>query len=202
MVVIQQAGKKIDIGRIIGGIAWPGEKPGFAVVVGEELFPAIGSKTYHCHLFTTVEEQDKGRLIEKCAELAAYFKVIGFYGRYDKTNMRYLDQWNRISRERRLPGFFVYNAPYSESGLIEYHINILQDRLRIGQKTLHGLENSKLPGCLNEIQPDMIPTATDSQFPAVAALGYAVSLLTEYPPRIEEDEEIDVWSGRDSVTGY
>ncbi|MFC1614797.1 hypothetical protein ACFL5K_05815, partial [Gemmatimonadota bacterium] len=182
-------------------ITWPGEKHGFAVVVGEERLPAIGSNRYHCYLLAETEEQNTEHLLNKCAELTGLFKVQQFYGRCHKPSMRYLDVWNRKARDRGLPKFYLYEAPSSDVGLIEYQINILLDRLSTGYKTLH-LAESQFAEYLSEVPANCISTATDSQFPAVGALGYAVSSLTVYPPCMEEVEETDSWDGRDLVTGY
>src|SRR3972149_1816775 len=90
MPIIRHEWKGIDFGRVIGGLAWPTEKAGFAVVVGEDRFPAIGTKDYHCYLIAEVEEQSLQVLISWCVELGAVYNVENFYGRQHQPCMRYL----------------------------------------------------------------------------------------------------------------
>ncbi len=208
MAIIKHEGNEIEIGRIVGGIGWPGEKPGFAVVVGEDLYPPVGSRVYHCYLLAEVEEQDTGQLMGRCTELAGYYKTLGsealdFYGRYHESNIHFLNLWNADARKRGMSEFCLYQAPFSDNGLIGYHINILLDRLRPERKTLHlSLKDSKLAGYLQEIPPNEISSATDVQYPAVTALGYVVSFLTIHEPYSGEEEEYQTPQGRNPHTGY
>ena len=153
-------------------------------------------------MLAEVEDNDTGQLLRKCAELKARFEVEAFYGRCDESNINFLSFWNRDARDRHVPEFHVYPAPASEDGKIGYHLNLLRDRLRSERKTLHFSEQSKLPGYLRELPTNGAITLTDSQYPAVAALGYAVSVLTLFEPDLEEDEEVYPHYDRNSVTGY
>lgn len=204
-MIIENEEKKLELGRIFGGIAWPGidNNPGFAVVVGEDRLPEVGGRIYHCHLLAEIEDNDTGQLLRKCAELKARLEVEDFYGRYDKSNMNFLDFWNRDARDRRIPEFYIYSAIASEDGKIGYHLNILKDRLRPERKTLHLSEQSRLPGYLGKLPISGTATLTDSQYPAVAALGYAVSALTLLEPDDDDDEDEYVpHKVVSQVTGY
>jgi len=202
MPIIRHEWKGLDFGRVFGGLAWPSDKPGFAVIVGEERFPAIGTKDYHCYLIAEVEEQSLQSLIAWCAELAAIYNVQNFYGRRHPPCIRYLNVRNREVSERGLPEFRVSQTPNSEDGFIEYHINILLHRLSNEHQTLHLHKDSRLPGYLTAVPANGISTATESQFPAVAALGYAISALTIYKPRTEVIEYRRVETGRNPISGY
>jgi len=203
-MIINIEDKKLDLGRILGGIAWPGDnKSGFAVVVGADTFPEIGGRIHHYHLLSEVEDNDTGQLLRKCAELKTRFEVENFYGRYDESIVNYLTFWNRDARDRHIPEFHVYPAPSSEGGKIGYHLNLLRNRLQSARKTLHLLGQSRLPGYLSELPANGAVTINDSQYPAVAALGYAVSTLIFFGPDLnEEDEEYYPHYDRDSITGY
>jgi hypothetical protein len=74
----------------------------------------------------------------------------------------------------------ILAAPYSNTGVIASHINILRHRLHPDKKSLHLGASKILPGALQEIAVDELASATDTDFPAVAALGYAVAALTEW----------------------
>lgn len=198
---IEFEGKRIEIGRILGGIAWPGEKPGCAVVIGEEALPEIGNRVYHLHLLEETEKLESGQLIRQCIDLKREYPDLEFIGRNDEGNRRFLDLWNN---ERRGPEFFVYSPPGPSEDYIQYYLTILLDKLQPERTTLHLPKESKLPGYLLEIPQNEIRVATNSQYPAVAALGYAVATLTEIPINEYENEgESHIWeSQRSGLTGY
>ena len=93
MITIKLNGKEVQFGAIVGGIAWPGEKSGFGVVVGIESYPAVGTKTYHHYLLDEIEEQDIDKLISGCSKLAEYFEINYFFGRRDDSSINYLNIW-------------------------------------------------------------------------------------------------------------
>ena len=203
MITIKHNGKEVQFGAIVGGIAWPGEKSGFGVVVGIERFPAVGTKTYHHYLLSETEDNDIDKLISSCSKLAEYYEITYFFGRRDDSSINYLSIWNQDAKKRDVSEFDVTSNQYSDNGLIGYNINVLKNRLCAENKTLHLLNESKLKGYLLDIPPNMVSTATDTQFPAIAALGYAVAALTEYESYDDENEmpprrEV----GRSRVTGY
>jgi hypothetical protein len=193
----------LDIGRTVGGIAWPGEKSGYAVVVGEEDIPRRGGKVRHFHVLAEVEEWNKVNLIKACIELQGLYKTMGFYGRRDHQSMFTLLSVNSVARERRETELDFQPAPLSEQGRIEYHIDILRKRLDHASKSLymnHGNIALKL-----DIPNEEYGTALDTKYPAVAALGYAIATLETYEP--EDDEEDRETSSalnlnRSWVTGY
>ncbi len=203
MFTIEHEGKDLEIGRIVGGLAWPGEKPGFAVVIGEDHYPRVGSGLfnglYHYHLLDEFEEWDLGKLLTRCTDFTGYFKIKDFYARTSyKPSMDWIYSWNRNEKEEFYPS---YVSGSKENGQITWQINNL---LHCANKqTLHLSRGPKTEGYLREIQQIDISTATDMQFPSVAALGYAVSSLTEYPPDLIEEKRVSYpKSGVDQMTGY
>jgi hypothetical protein len=198
-------GKDYEIGRVVAGIAWPGEKPGFVVFIGEELNPRMGEKVRRCHLLEEAEDVDLGNLLRRSVDTIANLRnnynqrVEAFIGRKDERSMSFLYLWCQKNRR----DLFISYAPHCDDGLIAYHINGLQERAKDG--TLHLPKGYKLKGYMDELKESEINSATDSEFPAVAALGYAVSYLTLYEPDIYDDDEEDYIpenDGRDPLTGY
>lgn len=57
-----------------------------------------------------------------------------------------------------------------------------------------------MKGYLDEVPKNEIASATDKQYPAVAALGYTVSALCEWWEPFDEDEEYFYAKQRDSIT--
>jgi len=169
----QKRGKLFQ--RVIAGIAFPGERPGGVVFVGEETsFGPI----YQHHWLDEIEEYDTGLLFKRCLDLQGKYKA-EVVGRLDKANLRYLSNWNEARQNRSISALQILSAPFSETGHIGYHIEILKDKLRTNQKTLH-LEDSALPAHLLALQASETSSVTDTQMPLVAALGYAVTALTEW----------------------
>jgi hypothetical protein len=194
--------KEIESGRIWAGVGLPaGKNKGFITIVGEKKFPEIGSRVHHCFLLAEAEtaEGDTSQLVEKLAELVGKHKVQMIWGRHHKPAMQFLDVWNTKASERGLPSLYVNKAPDSDDGLIEYHLNVLKDRLFRGQKTLYVPEGSRLKGYIREVLPEEIDTITDSQRPGIASLAYVMTALTLYEPEFEDDEGDDY--STDTVCG-
>jgi len=170
--------------RVVAGIGWPDAKPGAVCVVGEE---SGFRPPYQLYLLAEAEEHDAGKFFKICLDLQGKFKISGFYSRLDEVNCEYLNMSNKQRRESRLSTLFVSSAPFSDTGSLQYHLNIVKDKLRIEQKTLH-LGESRVAGLLAEIQTGELAEIKDSTNPLVTALCYAVSALTvwEYHPDIGE----------------
>jgi len=198
--------KDIEFGRVYIGIAWPAEKPGFVVVIGEELTPikAYG-REYRHYVLEEAEEQSLEQLLRRCSELIGNYNAERVIGRYDRHVYPYINRWNKETRTPGLPEIRLDQAPYSEDKLIRTHINILQDKLSSGKRSLYLGEGSILAGRIgNEVLADNIHKATDEQYPATAALGYVIFVMVHSSPDLYDEEEDDY--GRDRTkcrsTGY
>lgn len=191
--------------RVVGGIAWPGDFPGFAVVIGEESYPANGSKDHHLYVLAEAEEVDVHQLFGRCAELSGKYDVFSFYGRRDQAMMSLLNLWHRDARDNRRDVFDFDSALNSDNGNISYHINVVKELLLPERKILHlsdVIEKPKLPAHIQSLPPNVGSIPTDIEYPAVAALGYAVTLLAEFSYDYEEEEEERSTDTVDPVTGY
>ena len=163
--------------RVIAGVGWPGDRPGGVVVLGDET--SFGPRFEH-YLLDEIEESDTGLLFKHCLDLQGKYNVENFVGRLDDANLRYLSQWNFTRRNRNLSMLYILSAPFVGTGKIGYHIGVLKDKLRTNQKSLFLLVDIKQPGYLLELQASETGTILDVEMPLVAALGYAVSALTEW----------------------
>ena len=207
MSFIVYEGKEYEIGRVAGGVAWPGfEQGGYVAILGEERFPRIREKEHHIHLLDEAEEPDLTSLLKRCEDLSNHcrskrFNLELFIGREDEINWPHFDLWCANSRVNH----FITHAPKSDNDAIGYHVNTLKNREDKGK--LHLPEWCKLRGYFNELGKNDVPTATDLQYPAIAALGYGVSYLTTYPPDNDDDEDDDISDVSDGstvnpITGY
>ena len=119
-------GKRIDLGRIFGGIGWPSEAYGFSAVIGEELYPIIGKKVHRLYVLDEFEAQSTNQLFAECAKFMGIYNVSDFVGRYDESFMRTLHFWN--DQNRQFPHLNVYSAPNSKTGAIGYHLENLKNK--------------------------------------------------------------------------
>jgi hypothetical protein len=176
--------REIDLGRIMGGFAPPGEQSGFLVILGEEYAwrPRPDGHPIHAHLLAEYEDTDFGRLIQRATEFVTKYHVAEFYGNSrDEALVRYIADFNQRTRVIRARPFRLLSAPFVE-GPLSYHLQILRDRLSPTQKSLHFSRNSKLPNILLEFSQEEIFKVTEVRQPALAALAYATAALTVWPP--------------------
>jgi len=165
-----ESGKRFR--RIVGGFAWPGKKPGFAVAVGEELEPDPNTKTRHLWVVGETEDFNVENLSRRAAEFLKIYHVEAFYGN---------SKIEPMVRLLRYSGLSLREAPYADNEhSFRFYVATIQGYLE-PEKYLHFGESSKLPGYLLEANPENAPQDAEG-FPAIAALGYAVSYLKLYQP--------------------
>lgn len=183
--------------RVVGGIGWPGERPGFAVVVGEE---KTTKPRPHIYVVREIEEPNALDLIRRCTELQADCCVSTWYGFMDDSHREILMYHNREAQKRQLPGLQIQPPPEAEGDRLTHSLNILLSCLKPEAKTLTLGTTSRLKAYLMEIQDRDVATARASEHPAVAALAAAVSALRtwEWAPPIEEEG----FSPLSEATGY
>jgi len=183
MINLTIGGKTVQFNRIVGGFAWPSERPGFCIIVGEHVTRYAAGDIYRYMVLSEVEEQQMDKLIQDSIRIRMLYKAQGMYGRLKRRSekqlpaMHFLDLWNGdAGRTGKIP-FYLYEAPYTEErGLIQYHFNILRAMLNPEEKILYLGERSNLSSYMMEVQEDP-NQMTDTNYPAVAALGYAVAQL-------------------------
>lgn len=172
--------------RLTGGIAWPGTKPGFAVILAEDRKHDLDVNAHHVRLLAETEEVSIERLLDWCArhELNSPEVYWTWHGNVtNKPAMQWVYRLNdKYHSQGRQQCFAMVPAPYTDNPRgFEFFVNILRERLERWRKTLHLGEKSKLPGYLLELSSEEIMKATSEDYPAIAALGYAVSALTIWP---------------------
>lgn len=178
--------------RIIGAIVWPGERPGFAVVLCEEfLTPNIGPRF---HWLNEAQETSHNDLIKRCVELQSDLCVMQWYAREDPAADELLAIHNSQAFDKRSPTLHVVDpSQVNPKGLITVQLEILREHLDPRRKSIKLSAESKLPGLLQELPP-LVSDVRDYQFPGPAALCYALSELVTRPyqfPEIESQEEYD-----------
>ena len=178
-IFFQDKETKVKYVRVIGGLGWPGIKPAFAVVVGEDFNEDPSLKIRHLRVFSEIEEENIERLFQKCLEARERYQVEDFYGNTEnKPMMDFLWAFNRKLED----GVFQLSlglAPFPEE--LKYHALVIRERIEQGESSLHLPENSLLKGYLMEFGEEQVQKANILDNPAVAALGYALSRIKAYP---------------------
>ena len=164
--------------RIAGGLAFPSHKKGHLVIIAEDLHADPAFKKRHLHLLAEYEHFDLITLFRKATEYVGSIAIKNFYGELTTDNQRFLTMFNTDSRKNHHPGIHLASAPYTDNQSIGFHVNLLHSLLQPNQKLLHLGDNSKIPLYLQEIQNENVTNAKNTEYPAVAALGYAASALT------------------------
>jgi hypothetical protein len=164
--------------RVVGGIAFPSHKPGHLVIIAEDLHPDPAFKKRHLHLLAEHEHFDLTTLLRKATEYIGSIGFKNFYGELATDNQRFLTMFNADCRKKHHPGIHITSAPYTDNQSIGFHVNLLHSLLQQNQKLLHLGDKSKTPSYLQEIQNENVTNAKNSEYPAVAALGYAAAALT------------------------
>jgi hypothetical protein len=174
---------KREYGRAAAGLVWPGKNPGYAVIVGEDEMKDTASQVRHYHILAEIEDAGLEAFIVRCHEQAGLFSVTDWYGdSSDRVAGEFLSTYNADLYKRRQQGFYISRAPLlNEPSCFEYGVQTIYKHTKAGKKTLHIGDKSKLPGYLLELRPEEIKTARAGDYPAIAALGYALAALDTWP---------------------
>jgi hypothetical protein len=171
--------------RILGGLAWPGVNPGFAVIVAENFAKDHALDVHHLRVLDETEEPRIEDLINWCGMIEANCRNVSWCW-YTCLNNRPAMEfvypfWEKLKETGR-DGFSLVNAPYAEDQRgFEFCVNMLKKHLVKDRKSLHLGEKSKLPGYLMNLQMMDLRKEQAEDYPAIAALGYAVATLASWP---------------------
>jgi len=169
--------------RVVAGMQWPGQSPGFAVIVGEldTEDPLLHER--HLYLINEIDGnnitgRDAVGFIQRLAEMRGIYGLENIYGNPSiKSMRRILDHFNESLPDKGRNGLYVERAPLIDNPhCFEFCVQIVRKRLVEGRKTLHLGRNSRLPGILASTG-DIVMEGKAEEFPAIAALGYAVGAL-------------------------
>jgi len=179
-------------GEIVGGLAWPETTEGFLVIAAVDFFEDTELEARHIRVLEEVTEFDIDTFLKYALELQKHFSpfmgTIRFYG--DTTSlsmMELLDQFNRGRRHRGLDPFYLTEAPQlKDLQKNEFYAQLIRRYIHPGKKILHFC-NTGLPSYLMGLWPDEINKNVLDHTP-IAALGYALAVLSTWKPRKRETE--------------
>ena len=180
-------------GEIVGAIAWPETEEGFLMIAAVDLFENADSEARHIRVLAEANESNIEVFLKHAVELQRHFspfmEIIRFYG--DTTSpamMELLDRFNRDRRSRGFSPFYLTEAPQLKGpNKLEFYAQLLRKYTQTGRKTLHFCDTT-LPSYLAGLSPDEINKNVFGH-PPVAALGYALAVLSAWRPRKGEKRQ-------------
>jgi len=174
-------------GEIVGAVAWPETEEGFLMIAAADLFRNAEPEARHIRVLAEANESNIDALLKHAVELQRHFspfmEIIRFYGdTSSQAMMELLDRFNRDRRSRGLHPFYLTEAPQLRGpNKLEFYAQLIREYTLPGRKTLHFCDTA-LPSYLAGLSPeDIKENAFDH--PTVAALGYALAVLSTWRPR-------------------
>jgi hypothetical protein len=155
---------------IYGSVAWPGKKPGFAVVLAMSRSKENDSDSHEICLLDEYESSDMQKLIEQCGVLNRKYEPEMWVG--DTTN----DSAEEFMYEMRDDlDFYLSETDLTEMNpLYPYILGKLKELRNERHRRLFLQDDSKLLNYMGEIETGEIAELERGAFPAIEALGYAV----------------------------
>ncbi len=174
-------------GEIVGGLAWPGTRDGFLVIAAADLLEDAELEVHHIRVLGEASESDINIFLRHALRLQRHFspfmETIKFYG--DTTSMammELLDQFNRERRHRGVTPFYVTEAPQlGGPKKHKFYTQLIRKYTQSGRKILH-FRDTAFPGYLMGLLREEI-SENILDHPPIAALGYALGVLSTWKPR-------------------
>lgn len=163
--------KRDKFRRVSAGLGWPGSRPGCLLVVAEK----IKKEKARYLLLDEYETSNLADLVTYAFDFQNRYKLECIYTDYSNGAM--VDYAHRIR-----PQLSLSRAPYADSpdSLVGF-TTLIRALTAPSQKKLHFNRRSNLPRLLLELSPERLHGGV-SQFPFVAALGFAVVALEMNQP--------------------
>ena len=181
---------KEKYGEIVGGFAWPEVTEGFIVIAAVDFLENTESGDRNIRVLAKASESHIDNLLKHGLRLQKYFspfmQTIKVYGNTTSPSMmELLDQFNRNRRQKALNPFYLSEAPQLKgSKRLEFYAQLIRKYTQPGINILHFCDTS-LPSYLMDLLSNGI-TETVLARPPVAALGYALAVLSTWKPRRRE----------------
>ena len=158
---------------IYGGVAWPGKRPGFAVVVGTSGIQRFGS--HDVYLLDEFESFDTRELVRQCGVLDYKYRPASWIG--DNKNgaadifiNKMNDEFARQERQFYLTPTQILDM---ERRLYDYILPELKDLLKEERRQLF-LRDSRVLNYLREVELNDITELELGHYPAIEAIAFAV----------------------------
>jgi hypothetical protein len=178
---------KEKYGEIVGSLAWPEATEGFLVVAAVDFSENTESEDRHIRVLTKANEPDINTFLRNALALQRHFspfmETIKFYGdTTSPTMMGLLDQFNKDRRQKGLNPFYLVEAPHlKDPKRLEFYAQLIRKYTQAGRNILHFCDTA-LPTYLMSLFGNKIGEI-GLDHPPVAALGYALAVLSSWKPR-------------------
>ena len=165
--------------KIFGAVAWPGKRPGFAVVVGQNKELHLGG--HDIVFLDEFESGDTKALVRVCGGLDYFYRPDIWIG--DTKNdaadkfIREMNIENK-SFERRMEGqrsFKIRRSPLLDmKNAFAYFFPVLKELLNPDRRRLFLKEGSKLKAYMYQPQESDLPAIQFGDYPSIESLAFAV----------------------------
>lgn len=182
--------------RIVGGMGWPIINPGALIIIGEDLTidPALDERKIL--VLAEYENRDLSEVITRCGELKRFLSVEKFYT--DITDGAMMKESLKYRTEAQIS---LSKAPLVDEPTADVtYLNRIYKKTSANKKLLFFKKESALPRILSSL-PKTKPTDLRSEYPKIAALGYALSALALCPYKKPRAPGVS-YQPLDPITGY
>ena len=169
---------------IYGGVAWPGKRPGFAVVLGMGHDKVCGH--YSIYLLDEFESMHLLKLIRQCGALDFKYRPSRWIGNPKHGSAdRFIQEMNQESQTRpecpeEARRFYVSSTWLLEmEPLYPYLPDTIQDLSNENCRQLY-LKDSRVLNYLRGIEESEIATLEIGDYPSIEALAFAAIGLRDY----------------------
>jgi hypothetical protein len=168
-------------GNVVGGLGWPGSKPGFLVVAGIALAEDLDLEAYPITVIFEAGDTDSEKLFRLALKFIDEYSCDEFYtDTKDANMMRILDIFNQDRNRRGLKSLYLWQVPRVEDpNPLLFYLQLIKKYTRPGRKSLHFGPESIYPGYLLNLSAEEAGKAKPADHPCVVALGYALAVVTE-----------------------
>lgn len=187
-----------NFAAVAGGVAYPGRRPGHAVVAG--LCPPRNKDDFEAHVLAEAENRDLGELLRACRALGRQYCLAGtlrsqpFRWLGDGKHTGGNEILWRLNKETKNTGDHLsietttlIDGPQPYLAMFA----TLSEYVKPDRKRLY-LHHSKAALAMNEVPPDEVAGARLGDYPAVEALAFVVDgLRTWLEQRPDERHGLD-----------
>ncbi len=176
--------------RIYGAVAWPGKRPGFAVIVGQRT-----KAPTDLVVLDETEDSDIRAMVWACGGLDYFYRPDAWLGdpenRAAQQFIREMNTENRQARRQYCRGFHLRRSPVLDikKQTFDYLYPTLKKTLAEGHLVL---KEGKLKDYMVQPQAGDLPAIEFGDYPAIEALGFAVlELERTHEPRPRQKQAIN-----------
>lgn len=171
----KETGRKFR--RIYGGMQWPGANPGAVVVLAEDLEMDEALDERKIWILAEYENRNLSEIMTRCKDLEGLMQVENFYG--DTTNRPMMTLMR--SSETKIS---LSKAPWvDEPAAHVAYLSLIREKTSATKKVLNFEKKSSLPAILSSLNSIPTDNSFKSDYPKIAALGYALSALNRPYPK-------------------